>query len=480
MKPYAVPWGYVRRSVASKRDPGDISRTFQEDKVRAMAGEDGPTLHIEASDWGRSGGRASALKRKGFLAMVTAVEAGEVSAIYAYSVDRLARDVEAGAHLLNECERVGITITTREGRFAPGDKAARTLFHALGMANESYSDQSMDKASATIATRRARHDVFGRAPYGMMYRKGKLPNEPSTLIPNPAERPDLVVEAFRKAGSYLGAVDILNQAGLPAPEGAAWSPTTVRRTIMRWAPELVPMRSRPRVRTRSRRLFAQLLVCPHADQHPMNENGVRMSAMMSSSRTPYDWRYECRAGLLNKAHPRPVTVTEKKIKTWAQAYLTAELGRRLAFEVEGRSPDDEAKIAALDARAKRIDDMYDLGKIKRDDYLRRIAEVDAQRPRIEASHRAVTRFALHDYIDWTADPAEVNAALRELWDHIELNAALEPVRAAWNIGQSPAEREAQELTPEQEREQMLSDAPEPSPATKRWWAREQAKRRPRE
>src|SRR3954463_954164 len=129
MMPYAVPVAYIRRSVARTGDPGDVSREFQTDKVRSLANGDGPSLRIIDGDWGKSGGRKGARHRAAFLAMLGDIEAGKVSTVYAYSIDRLARDVEASARLLNACERTGATIVTSEGRFAPGDVGARLTFH---------------------------------------------------------------------------------------------------------------------------------------------------------------------------------------------------------------------------------------------------------------------------------------------------------------------------------------------------------------
>ena len=46
--------------------------------------------------------------------------------------------------------------------------------------------------------------------------------------------------------------------------------------------------------------------------------------------------------------------------------------------------------------------------------------------------------AQHEGINWDGDPAEVNATLRNLWHHIELDpATMLPVRAVWNVGEEP-------------------------------------------
>ena len=439
MRTFARPCGYIRRSVV-RRD-GDISKEYQIERVRALAGDDGPTLLIYDQDWGRSGGRAEARKRKAWATMLAAVEAGDISAIYAYSVDRLARDVEAGAHLLNECERVGIPIVTTEGRFAPGDTGARTLFHALGMGNESYSDQRKGTANLTIKVRRERGDHLGRVPYGSRYDPERKRGEPAKLVPNPAQDPSRVVEAFRQGGSFYAAARILNADPSMMPAiGRQWAPTTIRGIIEREAPEMLPLRRRARVRTRSDRPFSGLLRCPHAaDLHPATP---WMTSGPAKDAHGDRYRYICRTGQIDRAHPKPYIISERRVQAWATAYLAAELGKRLAVELEGQSPDDLAKIEALDARRDRVNDMYERGTITPAEYARRIAAIDTERPRLVASKRAVTRFQMRNRIDWNADGAEINAALRELWSEVTLDpTTLDPTGAIWNIGQGPAEIE---------------------------------------
>ena len=67
-------------------------------------------------DWGRSGSRHKAGQRDAFTGMVEAIERGEVSAVYAYATDRLARDVEAASRLLNACERAQVPIVVKGQR----------------------------------------------------------------------------------------------------------------------------------------------------------------------------------------------------------------------------------------------------------------------------------------------------------------------------------------------------------------------------
>ncbi len=68
--------------------------------------------------------------------------------------------------------------------------------------------------------------------------------------------------------------------------------------------------------------------------------------------------------------------------------------------------------------------MFEDGDITRDEKKRRLAAIDAQMPALELGRRAVSvlsrMVAEREGIDWDGDPAEVNAQLRNLWHHIEL------------------------------------------------------------
>ena len=123
--PTTRPVAYIRRSVARKGDPGDVSRDFQVDKVRALANGDGPRLRIIDGDWGRSAATDKTGQRVAFLGMLEDIERGLVSHVYAYSPDRLARSVEWSAPAGQRLPAgEGGPITTTAGTVAPDDPAA--------------------------------------------------------------------------------------------------------------------------------------------------------------------------------------------------------------------------------------------------------------------------------------------------------------------------------------------------------------------
>lgn len=413
------PVAYIRRSVARTGDPGDVSREFQTDKVRSLANGDGPTLRIIDGDWGRSAATDKTEKRLAFLGLLEAVERGEVSTLYAYSTDRLARSVQWAARLLDAAERAGTTIITGEGRFAPGDDGARTLFQVLAVMNENALRGMTTKSKAVAGKRQERGDVMGRAPYGYRH---VMQDGRSVLVPREGEDPSHVVDVFVREGSYLGAARALNAEGFPTRfAGKSWDPTTVRHIVKRERPELVPVRTRRGARTRATRLFSGLLVC-------------RCGATLTSMPTQWGPRYYCRDGHHGK-HPAPYIVAESKVLAWAKEEV-ARFGRELHVQYADVQHGATVTLQELEARRQRVVEAFLDGDIDRTEKTRRLTAIDAEMPAVESARR-VSKFTLRGKVDWAGEPAAVNAELRNLWQRVEMGPGQLPVRAVYAPGMDP-------------------------------------------
>lgn len=426
----ALPVAYIRRSARSRTDPGDISREFQIEKVRALAGEDVDRLVIVDQDWGKSASTDKTDTRLAFMQLLEDVEAGRVSALYAYSTDRLARSVEWAAKLLNYCRRARVPIVTSEGRFDPDNHMTDQLFYFQAMQNEGYSRQASQKRRATVAIQKARGDVLGQKPYGML----------------PGENAQVVVDAFREAGSYHGAVRLLIERGVLSRRGhlgQTWQASTVRRILQREAPELVPVRPAMGSRTVATQRFSRLLVCPH--------DGAILTTMPRRDASP---AYLCRAGHRSPRgrHPSPWSVAETRILPWAKEEAAKVQRLDVTWDEEAREA-SEAAIDRVNAKRTRWLEMYAEGEIDKAERDRRLAAIEKERADLE-SIRRIKSFTLRQGIDWTAPPGVINARLRELWRSIRLayvlpggedpteKPKLVPVEAEWII--TPEELAAQD------------------------------------
>lgn len=94
------PAGYIRRSSADATDTGDASREAQEQAIRELARRDGHNGDLRILvDWDRSADPDKESRRAGFLALLSAIEGGELSAVYAASLDRLYRSLRTFTRL---------------------------------------------------------------------------------------------------------------------------------------------------------------------------------------------------------------------------------------------------------------------------------------------------------------------------------------------------------------------------------------------
>jgi DNA invertase Pin-like site-specific DNA recombinase len=395
------PVAYIRRSARSRSDPGDLSREFQTEKVRELAGADGPALRIIDADWGRSASTDKTDKRLAFLALMESIERGEVSTLYAYASDRLARSVQWSARLLDACEAAGTTIVTGEGRFAPGDDMARKMFQFQAISNEDYSRQAQHKRRATVERQREHGDKLGPKFYGEL----------------PGESAEAVLAAFEAAGSAHGAAVRLNEIGVKPRRGGTWGTSVVRSLLVRCG--RIPALGTRGAKPRAPFPFYRLLRC-HCGR---TLTGVvhRYGKDLARSRVIY----RCVNASSDPRHGR-ATIAEHEILPWAVAEAA-----RLAIPADALEIDqaNAAERERQEARRARIVDAYVDGTLDKAERDRRLGEVDA----IIAKLARTGRVAVIPSIDWDASPESLNAVLRALWERIDLGGDLRPVAAVWRV-----------------------------------------------
>lgn len=408
MKPYARPCGYIR---VSHEDEGDNARPLGEQQAGQVAavqrlatrnGYEGDLVIFE--DWDRSADPKKEHRRTGFNAMLQAVERGEVSAIYARSLDRLYRSIMTFTRLTTAAEKYGVRVETEREGVLGGDGSPMAVAFAQITAVFANLELNTAKARAQSRVRRQREAGyrFGQLPYG---------EDPA----HPEEDAQAVVQAFRDAGGYNAAVRLLNERGirsrrshLTTAKGTplGWSPPSVRSVLLRVAPELVPLNAKQGSRTIAQHLFSRLLICPHDD-----------SVMTTIPRRDASTAYVCRLGhrAAKGTHPRPWVIGERRIDEWAKSETAAVLGHaQLVRQANGA----EASITDLRARLGRFAELYGAGDISKDRYEQVKAEVEDEVSRLEGMQRATMTFRMG--LDWSAPAGEVNTRLRELWAGVRL------------------------------------------------------------
>ena len=289
------PVAYLRKSrVTNDRH---LSWEVQEGKVRELAdqhGENGNLLLL--SDWNRSGGTGK--KRPAYDQLIAMIEADQVAALYGYNLSRLSRSISDFTKLAELCVEHGVPIrlaadqnldfTTASGRFV-----VNVLASVAQMQRELASEASKD----TVAVRRARGDRIGHPNYGE----------------KDGEDLEAVLQAYRDAGSVIGAGRLLNERGVPTRQGRPWSTTPVREILARHG--VLPYRKRPGAKNAAPFILFHLLRC-HC--------GRMMSASRftttggTKTKTYVQVVYRCLAGRTTSDHGR-LNVSESKMIEWVKA-----------------------------------------------------------------------------------------------------------------------------------------------------------------
>jgi hypothetical protein len=286
--------------------------------------------------------------------------------------------------------------------------------------------------------RRERGDDPGTVPFGYRKvraeggeanRRGEAAKPKATIdVLDDPEAIERVLDAYRKAGTYLGAAKALTAAGEPTPFGrrlrvdgepygggrfasSVWRAPAVRRIVLREAPELAPT-IKGVSRKHRPRLLMKLLRC-HCGQ-TMTPGG-RLDL-------PGYW---CTRGQLDAAHPRPFSISESKLLPLIRAEADRLRIPGELLESPGPEYDDSADRARLEAARDLIGE---------DAYLSALARLEAARG--AHSERQAIVSAIPPRIDWERESVpDINASLRALWDHLQLGPDLLPLPDgyAWKV-----------------------------------------------
>lgn len=383
-----------------------VSWEVQETKVRALAaqfGDNGTRLLI-LSDWNASG-RKGPKARPGYRRLVEMIESGEASAVYSYNMARLSRSTRDLLELIHLADDQGVPVRLVADQFDTSTATGRMLLTVLAAVDEMTADLASEHAKDAVAARRARGDRIGHPFYGE--RAG--------------EDADAVIAAYQEAGSVTGAGRLLNVRKVPTRMGGLWSTTTVRDTLIRLG--AMPHNTRPGAKARAPFVLYGLLRC-HCG-HVLTGSRYR-----NGSDTAYT-SYKCHIARTMPSHGLSA-VPEKRILPWVMAEAARLRTPFDAVEIERERQADRDKI---EARRIVIADMYEANGLKwRGEYQRRMAAVKVEEDRLDPQEAATAVLAVPDAIDWqTWTPEQINAVLRAMWDHIELDARMRPRRAKWLV-----------------------------------------------
>lgn len=462
MTPNAQPVAYLRKSKAAS-DGMDRSKDVQLSAVARLAARDGLTIaQTYDADWNKSGGRKGRGRRTGegsMAELIAAVRAGDVSVIYVYTLDRIARDAEYSLTLRNACQDQDVVVVTDEDRYDLALAKHRKAWGQEAVDSEAELDKITKKnldvkadllvhvADCPLPGRETVHygdckyqaaDPRGHCTWAHV--TGGFPPYGHDPIGHPGEAVEFVIDAYTEAGySATKACGILAGRGLRPRRGKVWTVRAVLDILRRAQVEVrnspgprVPM---PRDGTSASRtyLFSGLLVCPFCGRvltvHK-RMGRVRTSAKLVGTFGPPSISYQCETRKTG-AHPKRENgdsvgmVAESKIRSWAEPEAEGWREARLTADVSAKPTGPTA--ADLAKRRAGIAMLVAEGSLPPEAARKALAKLAAQAGSAEAAETRNHWLSWDHAIDWSKSPADVNAALRNIWTAIRLGPDMLPV-----------------------------------------------------
>lgn len=387
-------YAYVRQSRSDEDNPSQ-SPFVQADRIRALAAARDPELVMLEPDLNVSGGKAMEA-RPAFAVLLEAIRSGKCTAVYAYDLSRLFRNLKEQIAFFELTDAKGIPVRFVEGAVTEvAGPTGKLILAVLGAMNEWQREMTSVKIRDSL--RRRERDTGqhnGQKPYGA----------------KPGEDPAVVVAAFEEAGSFNEAARLLNARGWPTRvAGRLWSGSVVRDVVARTdAGRHIPPRKitgKPAGPSRTFRL-ARLLVCSVC--------GKTLTGSWDPRRD--EARYLC-PGHRVARHPRG-WVSEQVLMP-----LVAEEASRLRLVIgERRRKDgvagDAARALDLATQRERLADLYLAGVIDAAGRDRRLAAIREEEAALTAT-RWVRGLHVPPDVE-TGDVPGVNGFLRRLFRSITI------------------------------------------------------------
>jgi site-specific DNA recombinase len=486
---------YVRVSRLDAEERGrKLSPAMQREKALAVRELEGVKT-IEYADLDISG--KDTAHRPQYLAMMERLTTGDVRYVVAYDLSRVTRTVRDQADFFEALHRHGaLFLESATGRVIdPQDEDEELGANVLGSVNQHYRKKTARRIRDSLATKVARGELVGPVPAGYLRRKEVLPSGKvaRTWVEPDPERAPTIQLIFREYASGRWSLKSLarelNTRGVPLvraphfknnrPRAELWTADVLkdllvnpryvgdvpRRDGQTFAAAYPPLITREtwdacgRVRVEGRRI--RLSTAAHRPSRYLLSGVLRCwrcgSTMSGWSRKPdrrhetdrffymcYQRRVAARcdapsiAQSLLEDEMREVFETLALPKGFAEA-VDAAVAEHMGRRDRGNT---RATVAGVNARLERLRDVYELGDLTRDEYLRRRDDLQRQREVLTSPEpvfvrqRTLLRSMVEEWDEMTLDERkrliavvfeEIQAdaeGLRELVPHEEWKACL--------------------------------------------------------
>ncbi len=418
--------GYLRRSSADDKNPGDVSREAQSAAILRAVQRDGWTGEIRYfEDWNRSASAEKESKRTAYLSMLGAIERDEVSTCYAAALDRLYRSMRGFVRLQEVAKAHGTRIVSdRDGVLGGDGSPMATAYASISAVFTTLELDTIKRRNQDAAkARKDRGDAMGPTPYGQRIVRDATGAavKPIRWEDDPDRPLAPILKAYSAAGSVLGACKLLNAARVPMARGGdLWQPTSLALILDRAG--LLPAHGTRRHYAKGAYLAGMLLCGAPGCGRILTPDHKHLR-----TGTAY---YCARAKWIGTPAHGPGWVREAAIlpliRAEAARLRVLDAAGRPANAVELGQQDDTARDS-LTERKRRLALTFADGLLEPSDYADELAKITDSVGRIEAAAEVVALPPLN----WDGPVAEVNATLRALFWPIELAPDMTIVEILW-------------------------------------------------
>jgi DNA invertase Pin-like site-specific DNA recombinase len=205
---------YVRQSTSMQvHDHGESTRRQYALAERAVAlGWARPDVEIIDEDQGKSG--ASSEERTGFQRLADDVAHGELGAILAVEVSRLARSSPDWQRLLSLCAVTGVVVIDEQGIYDPNDRDDRLLLDLKGTMSEAELHWLRLRLVGGRINKARRGELAFTPPIGYVWGEGRFALDPDEAVQTAVR---LVLERFQIEPTVWAVVRWAHQQGIRFP-----------------------------------------------------------------------------------------------------------------------------------------------------------------------------------------------------------------------------------------------------------------------
>ena len=411
------PVCYMRKSKEAEDPTRMVSDQVQWSAITALAKKNGDDEPIIFADWFKSGDRKKLDQRVEYAALCDAVRSDRVSTVYVYHMTRLGRGVVQLLQFMEMCGDHGTKVEFAEGPLQgidPNTHIGKMLLALVaGLAETEL--ETIKERNRDVATWRKAEGFKGiHQAYGLMV----MPDG-KTVVPNPDEPAQVVVDTFKRVGSLAATARALTDAGVPTRRGAPWSRIAVRSVIKRLEPGLLPAKVERGVKPIAPYMFFRLLRC-HCGR---TLTGMRNHDRRRPHLEPFT-HYRCSQSSETTGHGRN-SISEARLIDWMKATAAEHMANVPDADVAA-AEGNKARRAELEEELEIQAYLVGKRRITIAQYELNVAGIEAEMARLEAVSRLRK---IPTEVQWDKPASVINSVLRAMFLYVQLDDDLMPVEA---------------------------------------------------